>query len=78
MTGKQVYLSRLQCALTRGKGECQLKRNSDTAARAPRGRLGNVLLNLLITLIAGAVYFYVAIPAINLQSGEFYSLVFML
>jgi len=55
-----------------------LKRNSDTAARAPRGRLGNVLLNLLITLIAGAVYFYVAIPAINLQSGEFYSFVFML
>jgi len=55
-----------------------LKRNSDAAARAPRGRLGNVLLNLLITLIAGAVYFYVAIPAINLQSGEFYSFVFML
>ena len=55
-----------------------MKRNSDTAARAPRGRLGNVLLNLLITLIAGAVYFYVAIPAINLQSGEFYSFVFML
>lgn len=62
----------------RGKGECHLKRNSDSAARAPRGRLGNVLLNLLITLIAGAVYFYVAIPAINLQSGEFYSFVFML
>ena len=55
-----------------------MKRNSDSAARAPRGRLGNVLLNLLITLIAGAVYFYVAIPAINLQSGEFYSFVFML
>ena len=55
-----------------------MKRNSDAAARAPRGRLGNVLLNLLITLIAGAVYFYVAIPAINLQSGEFYSFVFML
>ena len=62
----------------RGKGECHLKRNSDAAARAPRGRLGNVLLNLLITLIAGAVYFYVAIPAINLQAGEFYSFVFML
>ena len=55
-----------------------MKRNSDAAARAPRGRLGNVLLNLLITLIAGAVYFYVAIPAISLQSGEFYSFVFML
>ena len=55
-----------------------MKRNSDAAARAPRGRLGNVLLNLLITLIAGAVYFYVAIPAINFQSGEFYSFVFML
>ena len=55
-----------------------MKRNSDAAARAPRGRLGNVLLNLLITLIAGAVYFYVAIPAINLQAGEFYSFVFML
>ena len=78
LTGKQVYLSRLQCALRRGKGECHLKRNSDSAARAPRGRLGNVLLNLLITLIAGAVYFYVAIPAINLQAGEFYSFVFML
>ena len=37
-----------------------------------------ILLNLLVTLIAGAVYFYVAIPALNLQSGEFYSFVFLL
>ena len=55
-----------------------MKRNADGTARAPRGKLSKVLLNLLITLVAGAVYFYVAIPAINLQSGEFYSFVFML
>lgn len=55
-----------------------MKRNADGTARAPRGKLSKVLLNLLITLVAGAVYFYVAIPAINPQSGEFYSFVFML
>ena len=78
MTGNQVYLFRLQWTVKAEKETVILKRNADGTARAPRGKLSKVLLNLLITLVAGAVYFYVAIPAINPQSGEFYSFVFML
>ncbi|OUN07571.1 hypothetical protein B5G43_04365 [Flavonifractor sp. An92] len=47
-------------------------------ARKPRGKLGKVLLNLLITLVVGAVYFYVTLPALNFQSGDFYSFLLLL
>ena len=43
-----------------------------------RSRLGNILLNLLITLIVGAVYFYAALPPLNFQSGAFYTFVGLL
>ena len=39
----------------------------------PYSKFGKILLNLLVTVIIGFIYFYVALPAINLQSGEFYS-----
>ncbi len=52
---------------------------SNTRKRhVPRGRAGKVLLNLLITLVVGAVYFYVALPALNPQSGDFYSFIALL
>ena len=41
----------------------------------PYSKFGKILLNLLVTVIIGFIYFYVALPAINLQSGEFYSFV---
>ena len=40
---------------------------------APKGRLGRTALCLLVTAIVGFVYFYVSLPALNLQSEEFYS-----
>ena len=55
-----------------------MKRNADGTVPAPSGKAGRTLLNLAVTLVLGAVYFYVAIPAVNPQSGEFYSFVFML
>ena len=41
--------------------------------RAPRSRGGRVLLNLVITLVLGALLFYVSLPPINLKAPEFYS-----
>lgn len=40
--------------------------------RIPESKAGKILLNLVITAILGAIYFYVSLPAINLQSGDFY------
>ena len=49
-----------------------MKHNA-SAARKPMGRFGRILVSLLITALVGFVYFYVALPALNPQSGEFYS-----
>jgi hypothetical protein len=38
----------------------------------PASRPGKIVLNLVITLIVGCIYFYCALPAINLHAGEFY------
>lgn len=50
--------------------------------RKPRKAIGNgftrVLINLLITLLFGAVYFYAKLPALNIQSEDFYLFVFLL
>ena len=37
------------------------------------GRAGSLLVSLAITAVAGFAYFYVSLPAINPQSGDFYS-----
>ena len=42
------------------------------------GRAGSLLLSLLITAVVGFVYFYVSVPAINPQSGDFYSFLLLL
>ena len=44
----------------------------------PRSKLGNILINLIITLVVGALYFYVALPALNFQSGELYGFIGLL
>ncbi|MEL4860718.1 CvpA family protein [Pseudoflavonifractor phocaeensis] len=40
--------------------------------------MGKILINLLVTLVVGAVYFYISLPALNLQSEEFYGFVLLL
>ena len=37
------------------------------------GRVGRLLVSLLVTALVGFVYFYVTLPAINPQSSDFYS-----
>ena len=46
--------------------------------RKPMGRGGSLLVSLLITAAVGFVYFYVSLPAINPQSGDFYSFLALL
>lgn len=50
--------------------------------RKPRKAIGNgftrVLINLLVTLIFGLIYFYVQLPALNFQSQDIYVFLFLL
>lgn len=46
--------------------------------RGPKSRGGKILVNVLVTLIVGAIYFYMALPAINLHDGEFYVFIVIL
>ena len=51
-------------------------------ARPPRKPVGNAavrtLINLLVTVVVGLVWFYLDLPAINLRTGDFYFFVFLL
>ncbi len=47
-------------------------------ARGPKGSGAKLALCLIITLVVGLVYFYVALPPINLQAEEFYTFLTML
>ena len=40
--------------------------------RTPKTKGMKILINILVMLIVGAVYFYVALPAVNLHAREFY------
>ncbi|MEA4941882.1 hypothetical protein SDC9_73565 [bioreactor metagenome] len=50
--------------------------------RKPRKAIGNgftrVLINLLVTLLFGLIYFYVELPALNFQSQDIYVFMFLL
>ena len=50
--------------------------------RKPRKSIGGkgkrIAVNTLVTLLFGAIYFYVQLPAINLHAKEFYGFVFLL
>ncbi|MDO4813064.1 MAG: CvpA family protein [Eubacteriales bacterium] len=50
--------------------------------RKPRKPIGSkskrIAINTLVTLLFGAIYFYVQLPAINLHAEEFYGFVFLL
>ena len=56
----------------------QKKPKSGKKLHAPKSKLGKVLLNLVITAVIGFVYFYVALPALNFQSEDFYTFVGLL
>lgn len=45
---------------------------------APKSKVGKILLNLVVTAIIGFVYFYVSLPALNLQDGGLYTFVGLL
>ena len=47
-------------------------------ARGPKSRGGKLAICLLITAVIGLIYFYVALPPINLQSGDFYTFIALL
>ena len=40
--------------------------------RGSKSKGGKIAINVLVTLIVGALYFYFALPAINLKDSEFY------
>lgn len=40
--------------------------------RGPKSKGGKILLNALVTLVVGAIYFYIALPAINLHDSSLY------
>ena len=44
---------------------------SPAAGKKPKSRARIVLIGLLITLVFGLIYFYFALPAINLQNPQF-------
>ncbi len=41
--------------------------------RLPQGRFGRMAVALAVTALAGFVYFYVSLPALNPHAGDFYS-----
>ncbi len=55
-----------------------MKKSNGKTIPWPKGKLGKILVNLLVTAVVGFVYFYVTLPAINLQATEFYGFLFLL
>ncbi len=55
--------------------------SGERRTRKPRRAIGNAftrtLINLLVTLVFAGVYFYVELPALNLQNPDFYVFVFL-
>lgn len=48
-----------------------LSQNSKKKLHIPTSKAGKILTNLLVTLAVGGAYFYVSLPALNLQSNDF-------
>lgn len=57
----------------------QWKQNHPKKERKPIGTpMGRTMLNLLVTLAFAVVYYYVALPAMNLHSGDLYVFIILL
>jgi len=65
-----------------GPGEPTPPPNRPKKVRKPRKPIGNAftrtLINLAVTLVFGAVYFYFKLPALNFHSEDFYLFIFLL
>lgn len=48
-------------------------KNSASKPRKPMGKLGSLLISLVITAVVGFIYFYVSLPALNFRSPDFYT-----
>ncbi|WP_294515856.1 CvpA family protein [uncultured Intestinimonas sp.] len=46
--------------------------------RKPMGKAARTLISLVVTLVFGLIYFYLSLPALNLQDGNFYTFIFIL
>lgn len=55
-----------------------MKKRTGKSIPWPKGKLGKILINLLVTAVVGFLYFYVTLPALNFQSTEFYGFLFVL
>lgn len=48
------------------------QKKSTKKLHGPKSKVGKIIVNLLVTAVVGFVYFYSSLPALNLQSGDFY------
>jgi len=48
------------------------------AHKKVKSPLARTLINLAVTLVFGAIYYYLALPAINFKSGDFYVFIILL
>lgn len=46
--------------------------------KAVGSKTGRVLINLAVTIVFGLIYYYFALPALNLKAQEFYTFIFLL
>lgn len=60
------------------KGEIRMEQQPARNPRGPKSKGGKLAICLLITAVVGLLYFYVALPPINLQSGDFYVFIALL
>ena len=44
----------------------------------PKGKLGKILLNLLVTAVGGVLYFFITPPPLNLQAQGVFGFLFLL
>ncbi len=59
-----------------GGGESQPHERKQRRAAGSRGRC--IAINLIVTLLVGAVYFYLELPPLNLHAEEFYGFILLL
>ena len=77
MTFEELFRNMGQAA-----GQAAGQPSGGSASKKPRKPIGTpvtrVIINLAVTLVVGAVYFYVSLPAINLKDESFYGFLLLL
>ena len=54
------------------------KKNKKRKMKLPQSKVGKILYNLVVTALVGFLYFYLTLPALNLQAEEFYMFILLL